>query len=131
MIDELQTALRDLLPLRIDSIEWNEPTATIVGSAWALSATCAWRLTRGPALICSSADPHADVGLGELVGQEITAVTRQGCTGPAIDPAFHITGDLYLEIFSDTDWDPWVLRLPAVTYVGSASTPPDPPAADA
>jgi|GEM_PF-2145765 len=124
MIDHLQAVVRDLLPLRIDEVEFNEPTATLAGPSWAFSATCAWRLTRSGLLICSSGQLDAQAGLGELVGQQITAVTRQSAAGPTMDPAFHMTADHYLEIFSDTDYDPWVMRLPAITFVGLASAPP-------
>ena len=88
-----------------------------------MNATCAWRLTRGTLLICSSGDPGPEAGLQELIGQEITAVTRQACAGPAVDPAFHITSNLFLEIFSDTDYDPWIMRLPGHASVGLASAP--------
>jgi hypothetical protein len=124
MIDRLQTALRDLLPLGIDTVRYNEPTTTLAGPGWALTATCAWRLTRGGLLICSSGEVGAGDGLRGLAGQQITAVTRQASAGPTMDPGFHITGDHYLEIFADTDYDPWVMGLRSMTFVGSASAPP-------
>lgn len=45
----------------------------------------------------------------------------QAGNGISVDPTFRLTGNLCLEIFSDTDYDPWVMRLPKITFVGMAS----------
>jgi hypothetical protein len=54
----------------------------------------------------------------DLVGHEIAEVK----TAPnGFDPIFLLSGDVELTITADTDLDPWVFRLPHITFVGSGS----------
>jgi hypothetical protein len=126
MIDRLATALRDLLPLRIDGVEYTDPWVSIMGPSWSLGIACPWRLTREGLLICGFATPDTGARLRAILDEELTEVEAQGCAAPSSDPAFRITGNFFLEIFSDTDLDPWVMNLPGHTFVGGVSTYVDP-----
>lgn len=123
MSEELRVAVAALVPLRLDGLEFNDPVVVLVGSNWSLSIVCPWRLTRGGALVTSIEDPGAEGRLRELVGTTIIDVTSQTSRGTAGDPVFVFADGARLELFADTDLDPWVMRLPNKTFVGSASEP--------
>ncbi len=123
MIDNLREAVSALVPLRVDGVEFNDPVVVLAGPNWSLSIVCPWRLRRGGALLTSIEDPGAEARLGELVGATITDVVAQTSRGTAGDPVFVFADGARLELFADTDLDPWVMRLPEETFVGSASDP--------
>lgn len=123
MIEELRASVSALLPLRVGELEFNDPVVVLAGSKWSLSIVCPWRLTRGGALVTSIEDPGAEAHLRELVGASIVEIVAQTGWGTARDPAFVFADGARLELFADTDLDPWVMRLPDKTFVGSASDP--------
>jgi hypothetical protein len=123
MINDLRTSLSALLPLRIDGLEFNDPVVVLIGANWSLSIVCPWRLTRGGALVASIEDPSAEAHLRDVVGGAITDVIPQSAGGASPDPVFVFADGARLELFSDTDLDPWVMRLPDKTFVGAASRP--------
>lgn len=123
MIDELRAAVFALLPLRVDGLEFNGPVVVLTGPNWSLSIVCPWRLIRGSALVTSIEDPGAEARLRELVGATIIDVGTQADRETARDPVFVFADGARLELFADTDLDPWVMRLSDKTFVGSASAP--------
>jgi hypothetical protein len=123
VFEELQNLISPSLPLRVSSVEFHDPTAVLAGSEWSLAITCPWRVTRGGALVTSPSDPHAAARLGDLVGGAIASLRdRSGDDTPA-DPVFVFSDGARLELFADTDVDPWVMHLPGAVFVGSASRP--------
>jgi hypothetical protein len=58
----------------------------------------------------------------DLVGLSIVSVALRSSlmTG---DPAFELSDGRWLEVFSDHAVDPWPMRLPDITVVGSPSDP--------
>lgn len=123
MIEELRASVSALLPLRVAELEFNDPVVVLTGPNWSLSIVCPWRLTRGGALVTSIEDPSAEARLRELVGGSIVDVVAQSSGEASGDPVFVFADGARLELFSDTDLDPWVIRLPDKTFVGSASDP--------
>jgi len=121
MIEELRTAISGLLPLQVRELEFNDPVVVLTGPDWSISIVCPWRLTRGGALVTSIEDPNAEARLRDLVGASIVDVGAQASASASGDPVFVFADGARLEIFSDTDLDPWVVRLPNKTFVGSAS----------
>jgi hypothetical protein len=121
MIDEIREALSPLLPLQIEEIEYNDPMVTFAGATWSFSVACPWRLMRGCRLASSYGDDGAAAALESLVGKEVVAI-RPGASsrGPG-DIQIEVGGGTVLDVFVDTDLDPWVLRLPDQTFVGRAS----------
>lgn len=123
MIDELRAAIREFLPLRIDELDFNDPVVVLAGQGWSVSIACPWRLMREGLLLTSIEDSNAEARLRELVGSTVVDVVAQTGARPSSDPVLVLSDEARLEIFSDTDLDPWVVRLPGKTFVGSASDP--------
>lgn len=129
MIEELRARAAAHLPLPIASAEWTDPELVLAGDGWGLTVASPWRVARHGTLLFSWSSEGADDLIWDLVGHTITAITAQSTTA-ATDPALILTGGLVLEVFSDVAVDPWVLRLPGITYVGSPTDPsllPDAP----
>lgn len=118
---DLVAAARPLLPLRVQTVEYNDPMVVIAGPGWSLSIACPWRLTRAGLLICAYGDENAASRMARLVGHDVTEVGPQGRHEVSRDPALALTDGYLLEVFSDTDLDPWVMRLPEQTFVGAIS----------
>lgn len=118
MITLIANALEPLLPLRINEVQFVDPAFTLVGDNWSLNMLCPWRIRKAGALWSSCSEPDRADKVWDLVGHEILGVA--GLPG-AVDPVFELSGSLSLELFADTDTDPWALLLPGQTFVGSAS----------
>ena len=123
MIDELRATVSPLLPLKIDELEFNDPVVVLVGQNWSVSITCPWRLMREGILVTSSEDGNAETRLRDLVGTTVVDLIGQGGFQTSHDPVLVFSDAARLEIFADTDLDPWVMRFPGKTFVGSASDP--------
>lgn len=121
MIEDLQQALESLLPLRIDGLEYHDPVLTLGGQGWALSLVCPWRLQNGESNVTAWDEDDVGDASWDLVGHHLEAVTRR-VAGNEEDPVFELSGGFRLEVFADTDLDPWVLRLPTQTIVGRSAS---------
>jgi hypothetical protein len=113
-VSELESAAGGQVPLLIREATFADPTLVLSGDGWSLAATCPWRVVHhdhGIEISWSSSD--AEDRVRGLVGVQITSVRQRGN-----DPAFDLSNGRVLEVFSDTDVDPWVLRLVGVTFVG-------------
>ncbi|WP_344705231.1 hypothetical protein [Klugiella xanthotipulae] len=114
------------LPLRITfaAIE-PDPILTLSGKKWSSNYVCDW-LMRGPGIYLDRYNYNNIVTPDEelltskdvefLLGREIIGITS---TPDMINPTFHISGEVDLTIYAETDIDPWVLSLPDITLVGS------------
>jgi hypothetical protein len=109
-------ALARRLPWRIRSVEWADPSLMVAGDDWSLTVSSSWRVTSpaGIAFSCSSAD--AEDRAWDLVGAQVVRIDRRG-GGVVCDPIFVLSGDLALEVFSDTKLDSWVLRVGDSTVI--------------
>jgi hypothetical protein len=124
MIALVQAAVAAIAPARVGAVDYNDPMLLLHGEGWSVSLACPWRLTRAGVLICAFGDEHAAVEVQKLVGETLDTVAVRA-PGIADDPAFALSGGYCLEAFADTDLDPWVVRTPDATIVGSASRPLD------
>ncbi len=119
MID-LVAELDNHLPLRIDSAQFSMDCLSLRGSEWSLTIHCPWRFTSGTSLWFSWSDDNAV----DLVKQlENHNIVRTRMIDNGTDPAFLTSLGPELQLFADTDWDPWVLRVPDTIYVGITSSP--------
>lgn len=118
MIEQIREALSPLLPLEIEEVEYNDPMVLLAGPGWSFSVACPWRMMRDGQLETSYGDDGAAAVLDGLTG---TAVISLGGSGGPGDLQIALDGGGVLDVFVDTDLDPWVLRLPDHTFVGSAS----------
>jgi hypothetical protein len=100
-------------PLEITEIEFQDPILALAGEGWALTALCPWRVLRGDALELSWSSPDAEDRAWDLIGRQVVAADQRGR-----DAALRLSDGSVIELFSDTDTDPWVLRLPGFTFVG-------------
>jgi hypothetical protein len=73
-------------------------------------------------LVYGWSDSSASDRVWDLCGQAILAVSAQSMLMRG-DPAFQLSGGEWLEVFSDHPTDPWVFRLPSMTFVGSPTDP--------
>ena len=109
----MATQIASRLPLHIDEAEFSDPTLLVSGQDWTLAVTCPWRITNGSVVEVSWTSKDAADRVWDLIGQTIVAIRDEGR-----DPMFALSGGAQLEIFSDTDTDPWVLRFDRQTFVG-------------
>jgi hypothetical protein len=77
---------------------------------------------KGGALGFGWSNPAAPDLVWDLVGLSIVSVAPQSSVMRG-DPAFELSDGRRLEIFSDHAVDPWSMRLPNITFVGSPSDP--------
>lgn len=117
MNDLFSDILGQWLPLLVKEIDYSDPSFVLIGDGWSLSLLCPWRVRRGRDLWFSwSSDNVADL-VWELVGLNI----ENARTDDRGDPTFELSGNLALDVFPDSDFDPWVMRLPNKTLVGQVS----------
>ncbi|MCA1195767.1 MULTISPECIES: hypothetical protein [unclassified Saccharopolyspora] len=105
-------------PMSVRGAEFADPSLTVNGNGWSLSAVCPWRVRRGGELWFSWSSENASLGILDLVGMNLIAV--EPAAGSA-DPKFIFGDSVEMEFFADSDLDPWVLIMPGKTYVGSVS----------
>ncbi len=122
MIRRLSLALNTLFPLMIKEASFADPALTLSGDNWSFSTSSAWRVVNGGVLEFGWSDVTSPDRVWDLCGQAIVAVAPQS---PLMrgDPAFELSSGMWLEVFSDHAIDPWLLRLPSMTFVGSPSDP--------
>ena len=89
----------------------------LAGEGWALTAMCPWRVLRDDALELSWSTPDAEDRAGDLIGRRVVAAEQHGR-----DAALRLSDGSVIDLFSDSDTDPWVLRLPGLTFVGPLPT---------
>jgi hypothetical protein len=121
MIDEVHEVLSPLLPLRLEEVEYNDPMVVLVGPGWSLSVACPWRLMRHGRLLTSYGDDGAAVILDRLVGNAVVGFDAGDPSRSPGDIRIALDDGATLDVFADTDLDPWVLRLPDQTFIGTAS----------
>lgn len=122
MISDVNAAIASLGGLAISHAAYLEPTLTIWGESWSFATVSAWRVLREGVLLVGWSDRGVSAYLRELPGLSVVAARSQGALMGG-DPALALDNGDWLEVFSDGPSDPWVLRLPSITYVGSPSDP--------
>lgn len=122
MIEHLRGELAPRFPLTIEEAAFVDPTLTLAGHGWSFSSPSAWRVVKGGILEFGWSDAGAPDLVWDLVGLSIVSVVPQS---PVMrgDPSFELSDGRWLEIFSDHAVDPWSMRLPNMTFVGSPSDP--------
>ena len=110
---DLTDAVRRASPLVIKAVEFHDPVLVVSGEDWGLTTMCPWRVLRDGDMEMSWSTANAEDRAWDLVGRAILAAPQ--CDR---DPVFEMSGGSRLELFSDTDIDPWNLRLPGITFVG-------------
>jgi hypothetical protein len=107
------------LPLQVEDVEYQDPSFVLSGQEWSLSLECPWRMRNesGQLWFSWSSTNTSDLVL-PLTGRLISSISPNISTG---DLACTFSDGTRLEVFADTDLDPWVLRIPNLILVGAAS----------
>ncbi|MET3806836.1 hypothetical protein ABIB25_003856 [Nakamurella sp. UYEF19] len=110
------------MPLGIDHASYEYPALSIYGKNWSLNTDSSWRLVKGGVVFLGVSETQGPEALTFLEGESIIGVRPQSELVRG-DPAFELTGGMWLEIFSDQGVDPWVFSLPQIVFVGSPYDP--------
>jgi hypothetical protein len=105
----LGVALPPLLPLRIGTVEYADPTLTVIGERWSLVLLGDWSWRRDGRVVTGSARPGAEDAVWDLCGSEVIGINFPD---PAFDGdcSFRLS-DGYLDVRSDrSGWETWTFR---------------------
>ncbi|GAA3589414.1 hypothetical protein GCM10022198_11630 [Klugiella xanthotipulae] len=116
--------LTKALPLRISQANSvPDPTLWMAGADWSFYFICPW-LLKGPNIKIDRYNDKLESinerelnasDLSFLIGRDIYEVSSDE---NLVDAVFYISGGVELAIHTDTDLDPWVIRIPGITLVG-------------
>jgi len=104
-------------PLRIERVEGNRVLPTLVGPEWALALVCPWVLRDGKDVVVEWDGPSSEEIAALVSGDAIVAVELRDPMEPQ-DPAFIFESGRVLEIYADSDLDPWRFRIGNDIYIG-------------
>ena len=119
VLSELILALTPQLPLRVRGAAWSDPTLTLTGDEWALAINCPWRVVAAHGVSVYPSSPTAPDDVWYLIGLDVVELKPLLGRLP-VDPVLVFSDSRRLEVFCDSDWDPWIFRHGAlpITYVG-------------
>lgn len=101
--------VRARLPWRVRTAEWVDPTLVVSGDGWSMTISCSWRVCTPTEVAFGSSSEDAEDRVWDLVGTEVVAIEPQGVVSFA-DPRLVLSGGLALELFSEAEIDPYVIR---------------------
>ncbi len=110
MITEIQTKIKEHLPLHIDEIHWNGASLLFRGTNWHFEAITAWRLISNNKILCGS-DTDTQNVIKFIKDASVVRIEPQNPAFP-VDPSLLLDNGCILEIFSDTSYDTWTFRVP-------------------
>jgi hypothetical protein len=118
-LSQLILTLAPHLPMRIRSAAWSDPTLTVAGDEWALAITSPWRIATPQGVSVYPSSPTALDDVWDLIGLDVVELEPLLNSLP-VDPVLVFSDSRRLEVFCDSDWDPWYFRHDALpmTYVG-------------
>lgn len=111
MMQQLCLEAASELPLKIESLEWDDPVLNFYGHNWGFSTMSAWRIVQDGVIVCSSQEQNKASYLQKMKGEWIKSIEIQSEELP-VDPVFILSNGYRLEIFSTFYLEPWVFRLP-------------------
>ena len=106
------------LPLRVREVEPTSTSFVLAGADWNLMVMCPIRY-RTPDAVLGWESPELEDRLWDLIGQDLQSISMAHG-----DPVFRFSSGYALEVFADTDRDPWVLHAPGVIVVGAIPADP-------
>jgi hypothetical protein len=99
-------SLNGHLPVTILEVEWEDPTLVIRGEGWHFNTTCAWRVVQNNRISFAWSTRDVADRLWDLISHELTEVRTDPTIG---DVTLVLSDGLRLDVFADTEVDPWVL----------------------
>lgn len=102
-----------VLPLRVREVETASTNFVAWGAEWNLMVMCPMRFRTPEAVFGWESEDLSD-RLWDLIGHDLTDIRAADK-----DPVLTFSGGYVLELFADTDLDPWVLHVPGIVVVGA------------
>lgn len=115
---KLASAAQPLLPLRIQTVEFQDPMVTVIGERWSLVLLGPWAWTRAGAVEVDWRDDVAEHRVWDLCGKDVVGVVP-GTAEPAI--SFRLSDGSSLSALPDaTTYEQWTFHHDdlAVVFVG-------------
>lgn len=107
-----------VIPLPVGFAEWAAEHLTVSGADWSFTTSSSWRLFRDGACIVSSSE-HPEHAVDHLRGAALVGFQRR--SGEHLDdPVLRFDNGVVVEVFADTLVEPWVFKLPGMTFVPSS-----------
>lgn len=112
LVEDLEEASRQL-PLQVREVLPGDLELVVSGSTWSLTILCPMQLRTPSAVFEWDSQGLADA-VWELIGLNLEAI--EAVRG---NPLFKFEGGYVIAVRADTDFDPWVLRVPGLILVGT------------
>lgn len=110
-MNSVELELLQTLPRRVLGVEVQDPILTLYGEQWSLTVFGPWEGTLHGRTLVWEEDDLEDWSW-DLIGQDLLTVREEDTL-----IRFEFSAGS-LVVTSDSDWEPWVLRLPAGVLVG-------------
>jgi hypothetical protein len=117
----LISAFAGRLPAPIDRAVYPTGTLQLSGEGWAVTASCPWRLSRQGELIVGWSDDRAADVVGALDERTLQSLALRRGLGGADDPVLILDDGSTLELFADSDDEPWTATVDGQRMVGQGS----------
>lgn len=115
------TALTEHLPLKIESIQCNDPILVLIGMDWSIALMAPWRILLDGKMIAWGDKPDPAQLEPLLSGNAIIGCDFQGKYSQ-LDPVLVLDSGHVFEIFSSSPLEPWIVQLDGNrTYVAEPS----------
>ena len=111
------SSVRSYLPLAIKGVTWDGDSLILYGHEWSFTTSSAWRVMRNNKLLFACWDDEVAAYLESLIGASVVEVAWLLNEQP-FDPSLVLSDNKKLDVFSSSSYEPWVLKLPGITYVG-------------
>lgn len=113
-------AFSELLPAKVDRVEWVGDQLIIEGEAWSIVlATCWWRIVKADHLLFGCTDENANE-VKSLVGLKVVKIEVQSRNIQA-DLAMSFSNETILEFFSTSSLDPWSIAINGKPFFSNPS----------
>lgn len=110
-------ALRRVLPLQIDEVQFNDPMLVMIGESWSLALVGAWEWRRDGNAVTSWGEPDAGDQVWDLCGLAVTDVLFRDATA-AGDCAFSLSDGTAINTHSDhSGYETWTLTHNDLDFV--------------
>jgi hypothetical protein len=119
MIEDIGAWVRDAASGPIAEATFDGFNLSLGGGNWGFGSTSPWRIVEGGDLVAGCGDPEAaSEALKSIIGTSLVDVSAQS---PSMrgDPVLVLSSGQQIEVFSDTQIDPWTFVIPGMTYVGT------------
>lgn len=110
MIEPMIIKLKIYLPLKIETIMWDDGVFQMYGPLWSFTTRSTWRVIQHDKMIVGCYDRDSKEFENSLLNFEIIDVLIQG-NYLKIDPAFVLSNGLKLEIFATHTCKPWTIQV--------------------